>query len=112
MDFNEINTINKSFRVNSYGDSSGWETRKTITLKELGRIRDLVDGTFDETKRSVVNKGLTKRQAFDILFKISNDSEEEYMHHIAYKNVLKEFIFNKKKLPDEAIYVEQSALLD
>jgi len=108
MEFREINTVGKIFRVNSYGNSSGWETRKTITLKELGRIRDLVKGTFDPFKKSVVNKGLTKAQAFDILFKIANDSEEEYMHHIAYKNVLKEFIFNKKKLPDEAVYVEQN----
>jgi len=78
-----------------------------FTYNEMELLRDSIEHSIDFTKRSKLNTNLSKRQAFDILLNKAffTDSElsickygSNFVGYLHSNNVLREFVFNKKKL--------------
>lgn len=85
------------------------EDCETITVKEMLKIRDSVK--FEPNTSSVLNKELTKQQAYELLFDSGTLQADDCIHYLQFRNIIREFILKRKKFSDEykdirCVYIE------
>lgn len=84
---NTIKTVEKSF-LNRYG----WVTKKTATVKEIKDFLESDEVISQIHSKSKVNPVLMKKQVYDLFANIvANKKDDEVLHYLAFKNLVKEF---------------------
>lgn len=69
--------------------------KPTITKEEYLELKESIRDSFDPNRISVLNKSLTKKQSFGILFsdELNIGTHIEYLH---FFNIVREFVVKKK----------------
>lgn len=69
--------------------------KPTITKEEYLELKESLKDSFDPDKVSILNRALTKRQGYHILFndKLTINDKIGYMH---FFNIVREFVVEKK----------------
>lgn len=72
-----------------------YDGRPTITKEEYLELKESIRDSFDPNRISVLNKSLTKKQSFGILFNddLNIETHIEYLH---FFNIVREFVVKKK----------------
>lgn len=71
--------------------------KPTISKEEYLILKESIKDSFDPDKKSVINKSLTKQQAFDILFiDWQNMRTQTHIEYIHFFNIVREFVVKKK----------------
>ena len=68
--------------------------KPTISKEEYYELKESIKDTFDPNKISVLNKSLTKQQAFDMLF--NDNFIYTHLSYLNFFNIVREFVVKKK----------------
>jgi len=89
--------------------------RPSITKEEYYELKESIKESFDPDKVSVLNKSLTKQQAFDILF---SDCDYDYfkiysyLGYLHFFNIIREFVIKKKTFHNWKILQDYKVIKD
>ena len=85
--------------------------KPTIKKDEYLLLKESLKNTFDPNKISILNKSLTKKQSFNILFNddFNIESNIEYLH---FFNIVREFVVQKKTFRNWKILNDYKPIID
>jgi hypothetical protein len=69
--------------------------KPTITKEEYIQLKESIKDNFQPDKMSILNKSLTKKQSFEILFH-DDFSFRENIEYLHFFNIVREFVVKKK----------------
>jgi len=70
--------------------------KPTITKEEYLQLKESIRDSFQPDKTSVLNKSLTKKQSFEILFNDEFSWRETNIEYLHLFNIVREFVVRKK----------------
>ncbi len=70
--------------------------KPTITKEEYLQLKESIRDSFQPDKTSVLNKSLTKKQSFEILFNDEFSWRETNIEYLHFFNIVREFVVRKK----------------
>ena len=68
--------------------------KPTITKQEYLVLKESIKDSLEPNKPSILNKGLTKKQAFDIMF--NDNAYGNQIEYLPFFNIVREFVVKKK----------------